>query len=102
MEMIETGTEENCPAWRIEDFLQKQGCFVNGISKEKKLAHLDSYMTVFEFPLLDRCLKKARRCFTESQWRNVVRYWKSNAYLSPNQNLLSIIANRVLKLKEDV
>jgi len=91
-----TKTErEPCPAWRIEDFLQKQMCFVKH-NDDKKIAHLDSYLTVFEFRKLDRCLKKAKRCFTQEQWKNVIEYWASNAYLSPNQALLSKIANRIV------
>ena len=88
---------EPCPAWRIEDFLQKMGCFVSGIrNKEKMLAHLDAYMTVFEFDKLDRCLKKIRRVFSKEQWEAVIRYWESNAYLSPNQLLLSKLARRAV------
>lgn len=39
----------------IEDYLQEQGVFKNGISGKR--AHSDSYMTVVDFENLDKALK---------------------------------------------
>ncbi len=39
----------------IEDYLQEQGVFKNGISG--KTAHCDSYMTIVDFENLEKALK---------------------------------------------
>lgn len=83
---------EPCPAWEIEDYLQYEDCFThNGHA-----AHLDSYLTIFEFNTLDRCLKEIKGSYSKEQWKKVISYWESNSYLSPNQNLLSKIAGNII------
>ena len=88
---------ELCPSWEIEDYLQFEDCFTNN----GHAAHLDSYLTVFEFNTLDRCLREIKNVYTREQWKKVIEYWESSGYLSPNQLLLSKIArNIILSSKE--
>jgi len=84
--------KEPCPAWAIEDYLQQQECFThNG-----HVAHLDSYLTLFEFNKVEESLKIIKEVFSLEQWKSVIEYWASNSYLSPNQLLLSKIAGRII------
>ena len=84
-----------CYAWEVEDFLQGQKVFQNGL--DGRCAHLDAYNTIIDYELLDAAISKIRNHYTPKQWKDMAEYWSGNAYLSPNQaQLAAFIRRRVL------
>jgi len=67
----------------IEDFLQHNGVFVNGI--RGTTCHMDSYMTIVEYARLDRCIILLEKHYapTKEQWRRLTDHWLCNANSQP-------------------
>ena len=74
----------------VEDYLQEQGVFVNGLTDRP--AHMDSYMTVMDFQKLDKALASCP--FTAEQMLNAAEGMEGFAYLSPMASLTSKILKR--------
>ena len=75
----------------IEDFLQDSMVFVSGFDPTRR-AHSDSYMTIVEFPALDRAL--ATDQFTREEWLAAAEYWTTNENMQPPLKLVGLITKR--------
>jgi hypothetical protein len=77
--------------WEIEDYLQFEGVFVNGLTDRP--AHMDSYMTVIDFKILDSVdLEK----FKPEEWQQAIEEWSSSDI--PVAKLLASTMKRKLSL----
>ena len=74
----------------IEDHLQDSMVFVSGFDGRR--AHSDSYMTLVDFPALDRAL--LTDVFTPEEWLEAAEYWATNENMQPPLRLVSMIAKR--------
>ena len=74
----------------IEDFLQHNGVFVNGI--RGTTCHMDSYMTVVEYARLDRCIMLLEKHYapTKEQWRRLTDHWLCNANSQPPARIVGL------------
>jgi hypothetical protein len=63
----------------IEDFLQHNAVFVNGI--RGTTCHMDSYMTCVVYARLDRCIEILEKQYapTKEDWRRLTDHWLCNA-----------------------
>lgn len=82
--------------WDIEQYLQDNDCFVNGING--KTCHMDSYMTVIVFEKIEPAI--ANSPFTLDEWKEAIDNWKSLEYISPIIGLTWRIAKRILKIED--
>lgn len=74
----------------LEDFLQHNGVFVNGI--RGTTCHMDSYMTVVEYARLDRCIILLEKHYapTKEQWRRLTDDWLCNANTQPPARICAL------------
>lgn len=74
----------------IEDFLQHNGVFVNGI--RGTTCHMDSYMTVVEYARLDRCIILLEKHYTptKEQWRRLTDHWLCNYNSQPPARICAL------------
>jgi len=68
----------------IEDELHGAGVFYNGLRGEDSHAHMDSYMTCINYQKLDEMWGKLKDKFNKETWIEIAKYWRTQAYLSPN------------------
>ena len=63
---------------RIEDFLQHNAVFVNGIKGTS--CHMDSYMTIVIYDRLDKCIALLVEQYEPSkeQWKRLTDHWLTN------------------------
>lgn len=85
-----TNKKPLAPIDEIEDYLQSQYVFENGLNG--KPAHMDSYMTIIDIKKLTNALKTSP--FTKDDMMNASAHWEKQAYLSPILKLLAIYVNR--------
>lgn len=78
----------------IEDILQNDNVFLNGISGRP--SHMDSYMTIIDYVVLEKSLDKI--ILTTDQWNEMIIYWEGNSYLSPNASQLASYMKRKLDI----
>ena len=71
----------------VEDYLQQEKVFVSGI--DGRVTHMDSYMTVLDFPTFDKALDKAP--FTEDALMEAAWQMNYHSYLSPMAGLTSML-----------
>jgi len=79
-------------SWEIEDYLQEQGVFLNGLTGEP--AHSDSYMTVISFKALEEAFNNSK--FKKEVWEHCVEEWIYQGYLTPIKKLLGLTIKRWL------
>ena len=74
----------------IEDFLQHNGVFVNGIKGTP--CHMDSYMTVVDFARLDKCIALLVEHYEPSkeQWKRLTDHWLTNYNSQPPARIVGI------------
>lgn len=75
----------------IEDYLQEAGCFVNGLNDRP--AHMDSYMTVLEYPKLNKALDSPP--FTKEELLEAADNMIYFGYLSP----IAALTGKIIKRK---
>jgi hypothetical protein len=86
-------------AMEIEDTFQDAGVFFNGIRGHGNKAHMDSYMTCIDYPVLIATWEKIRDSHSKTEWLELVKYWEGYAYLSPNcSQLASFVRKRTEKM----
>lgn len=71
----------------VEDYLQEQRVFVSGING--RITHMDSYMTVMDFPAFNKAMENPP--FTRDQLLNAANGMEGFAYLSPMAGLTSLM-----------
>jgi hypothetical protein len=74
----------------IEDFLQHNAVFVNGIRNTP--CHMDSYMTCVVYARLDRCLEILEKQYapTKEQWKRLTNHWLCNANTQPPARICAL------------
>ena len=83
--------------WEVENYLEKHYCFLNGFRDIDTPASLGAYGTVISYKNLQEAFKD--NPYSKEVWLKCIKYWKSNAYLSPIFMLLSIYVERLVKEK---
>jgi len=73
----------------LEDFLHSEGVFFNPLKGEKHIAHMDSYMTCIDFNILYKSFLAVKSNFSDEQWKEMIKYWKSHSYCSPNCGIIA-------------
>lgn len=86
-------TNECAKIMEIEDFLQLQGVFVNGLSGRP--CHSDSYLTTVKFDALDAAFSAAT--FTKEEWLEAIEYWTTNPNMQPPLRLVAFTIQTKLK-----
>lgn len=81
----------------VEDYLQEQGVFYNGLRGEEHTAHMDSYMTCTNFMKLRAAWDVLKDRFSKEQWENMIAGWKYHAYCSPNCGIISAMFAHYMK-----
>jgi hypothetical protein len=71
----------------VEDYLQEQGVFISGLNG--RVTHMDSYMTVMDFPTFDKAMENPP--FTRDQLLKAAEEIQGFAYLSPMAGLTSLL-----------
>jgi len=71
----------------VEDYLQEQGVFVSGLNGRE--SHMDSYMTVMDFPAFDKAMENPP--FTRDQLLKAAEEMEGFAYLSPMAGLTCLM-----------
>lgn len=80
----------------IEDYLQENKVFVNGITG--RTCHSDSYMTIVEFKALDQALSDSK--FSKERWAESVEYWLTNPNMQPPLRLVAFQVCRKFAIPE--
>jgi len=78
--------------WDIEQFLQDENVFENGLNGRP--CHMDSYMTVIDFGKLKTAINKAP--FSKDELLAACEEWEASSYLSSIHKLLSIYVKKLL------
>lgn len=76
--------------WGMEDFLQHNGVFVNGMTD--RTAHSDSYMTVVKADRLERSLAILQEAFapTPEDWKVLTDHWLGSPNMQPPLRLVAL------------
>ena len=74
----------------LEDFLQHNGVFVNGL--RGTTCHMDSYMTIVKYDRLDKCVALLVEQYEPSkeQWQRLTDHWLRNANSQPPVRIVGI------------
>lgn len=75
--------------WGIEDFLQHNNVFLNGITGQP--CHSDSYMTVLDFKASEKCVTLLEETFKpiKKDWQNLVNSWLGSPNTQPPLRLFA-------------
>lgn len=88
--------EDTSHIFEMEETFESEGVFVNAIRETP--AHMDSYMTVMDFPKFFEAWDKVKEKFTREQWISACDYWLMQNYLSPMAGLLARMVKRKLEV----
>ena len=80
-------------SWEIEDYLQSQNVFTNGLTD--KPCHMNSYMTVLSFDKLETIIKSNK--FTKENWLYLADQYKDSDL--PMEKLVRLVILRILATK---
>lgn len=80
--------------WYLEDFLQHNGVFYNGLRGEDHPCHSDSYMTCVSFDRLTKCIDLLQETYgpTTEEWKLQTDRWLGSPNMQPP---LRIVANTI-------
>lgn len=74
----------------VEQYLQDAKVYRNGLTD--RVCHMDSYMTVIDFPSLDKALKECP--FSKEEMLSCCEEWDYFSYLSPIIKLTAILVRK--------